>query len=136
VIRETSVAVLTGLLLLLGGCSEGGEVREWKPSDHDHSGEEGQVPAGDEGSAAASGDVATDVVYRQNCAGCHAADGSGQTPMAAQMRVRDLRASTLSEEELIQVISKGRARMPAFGQSLDPEGIRALSKKILAMRRD
>jgi len=120
--------------LVLAGACETKRVREWRPSDHDQPEDEGQVPAAEPGSAEDPGDVATEMMFRSQCAPCHGADGSGRTPMAAQMPVRDLRASTLTEDEIVQVVTRGRARMPAFGQSLDPDAIRALAKAVLSMR--
>jgi mono/diheme cytochrome c family protein len=131
--RKTRMAVLLSSLAA-AACSDSRHIREWRPSDHDQSDEENQVAADPGNGQAASGDVATDVVFRQNCAGCHGTDGSAQTPMAAQMRIKDLRASTLSEDDLVKVISRGRARMPAFGESLDPEAIRALARKVMRFR--
>jgi mono/diheme cytochrome c family protein len=119
-------------LAIASGCSDDREVREWRPGDHDRS-DENQVAA--RGASAAEGaQVATDVLYRQHCTACHARDGSAKTPMASQMRIKDLRQSTLTEAEVVRVISKGRGRMPAFAEALDAEAIQSLADKVIAFR--
>ena len=49
--------------------------------------------------------------------------------------VADLRVSTLAEAEIIEVVTRGRRAMPAFGNVLDADSIRALAKKVLSLRR-
>ncbi len=131
------------LLLLAGlGCSEGGKIREWRPSDHDQPEDlsqvegrpapQGQPGGGGEGEDTA--DASTEVLWRQQCMRCHGRDGRGGSSMATRGPVADLRASTLAEAEIIQVVTKGRREMPAFGQELDAESIQALAKKVLSLR--
>ncbi|MGZ8796541.1 MAG: c-type cytochrome [Thermoanaerobaculia bacterium] len=60
-------------------------------------------------------------LYKAKCALCHAADGSGQTPVGKSMKVPDLRAAEvqkLTDIELTKIISGGKGKMPAFGQKL------------------
>lgn len=128
--------VLLAALTLVLGCSESGKIREWRASDHDQPEDPGQVAGGGGGEAAPEeGDVATEVLWRQQCARCHGRDGTGGTPMAANLPVANLRQSTLSEEEIVAVVTKGRRQMPGFGQELDADAIRALARKVLSLRR-
>jgi len=134
---------LLGMFLLVAGlgCSEGGKIREWRPSDHDQPEDLGQVegsaaqaqPAGG-GEGEDTTEASTEVLWRQQCMRCHGRDGRGGSSMATRGPVADLRASTLAEAEIIQVVTKGRREMPAFGQELDAESIQALARKVLSLR--
>ena len=60
-------------------------------------------------------------VYKAKCGACHGADGSGQTPVGKNMKMRDLRSPEVQKQtdiELTKVISGGKGKMPAFGQKL------------------
>ena len=76
-------------------------------------------------------DVAIDgaPIYKANCAMCHAADGSGQTPTGKAMKVRDLRSPEVqkrSDQELAAVIANGKQKMPAYKAKLGTADIDAL----------
>jgi mono/diheme cytochrome c family protein len=62
-------------------------------------------------------------IFHTRCSRCHGADGRGnavfQTPV--------LPASQLGVEQMVEVISKGRNKMPAFSLQLTPEEIRAVA---------
>src|SRR5438067_11387326 len=54
--------------------------------------------------------------YKTKCAPCHGADGSGQTPVGKNLKVRDLRSpevQKLSDAEITKVLSAGKGKMPA-----------------------
>ena len=58
---------------------------------------------------------------------CHAADGSGATPVGKRMNVRDLRSADVqaqTTEAIGAIITKGQKAMPAFGKSLSAEQIK------------
>lgn len=68
-------------------------------------------------------------VYKSKCAMCHAADGGGDSPTGKALKVKNLRSAEVqkqSDSELAEVITKGRNKMPAFGQKLKPEQIQEL----------
>ena len=68
-------------------------------------------------------------LYKTNCAMCHAADGSGNSPSGKALKAKDLRSDEVqkkSDAELIEGISKGQGKMPAFGKKLKPEQIQQL----------
>lgn len=138
-------ALLLTLALTGLACSEGGKIREWRPSDHDQPEDLGQVeaepgaererrPAGS-GGGGNDGDAATEILWRQQCTRCHGRDGRGGPSTETRGPVADLRASTLEEAEIVQVVTTGRREMPAFGQELDAASIRALAAKVLSLRR-
>ena len=64
-------------------------------------------------------------VYKAKCAMCHAADGSGMTPMGKSMKLRDLRSPEVqkqSDAELTKVTADGKGKMPAYkGKLTDAE---------------
>jgi cytochrome c6 len=68
-------------------------------------------------------------VYKANCDLCHGPDGSGDTGPGKAMHAKDLRSDEVrnqSDGALIEVITKGRGKMPAFGAKIKPDGIQKL----------
>ena len=54
--------------------------------------------------------------FKTKCAPCHGADGSGQTPVGKNLKVRDLRSAEvqkLSDAEITKVLTDGKGKMPA-----------------------
>ncbi len=78
-------------------------------------------------------------IFKTNCILCHGADGSGQTPVGQQFKVRDLRSGEVqrqSNAQLAAIITKGKGKMPPFEKNLNKEQvtdlvifIRQLAKK-------
>ena len=67
--------------------------------------------------------------YKAKCAGCHAADGSGNSPTGKALKAKDLKSEEVqkvSDTDLAAVITNGKGKMPAFGKKLKPEDITAL----------
>jgi len=61
-----------------------------------------------------------------NCDLCHGADGSGDTGPGKAFHAKDLRSDEVrnqSDAALIEVITKGKGKMPAFGTKIKPEDI-------------
>jgi len=53
------------------------------------------------------------------CAGCHGADGTGNTPAGKSLKVRDLHLSDVqgqSDAQLLNTISNGKGKMPGEGE--------------------
>src|SRR5437660_12925681 len=76
---------------------------------------------------AAQGDAAN--LFKSKCVMCHGDDGSGNTPSGKALKAKDLRSEETqkkSDAEIAEVITKGRNKMPAFGQKLKPEQIQQL----------
>jgi mono/diheme cytochrome c family protein len=68
-------------------------------------------------------------VFKDNCTLCHGTDGSGNTPTGKALKAKDLKSDEVqkqSDDELGAVISKGRAKMPAFGSKFSPDVIKSL----------
>lgn len=72
------------------------------------------------------------VVYIENCARCHGADGRGETPMGKVFEATNLadaawwKKERTNEKRLTAAIRDGRGQMPAFGKKLSKEEIAAL----------
>jgi mono/diheme cytochrome c family protein len=82
----------------------------------------------------AQSDVAK--VYKKNCVLCHAADGSGNSSSGKALGAKDLASSEVqkkTDEELAEVIAKGKVKMPAFSAKLKPEDITQLVAYIRAI---
>lgn len=76
---------------------------------------------------AAQSDTAS--LFKSKCAMCHAEDGSGNSPSGKALKAKDLRSpetQSKSEAELTDVVTRGRNKMPAFGQKLKPDQIQEL----------
>ena len=68
-------------------------------------------------------------LFKAKCALCHGEDGSGNTATGKAQKAKDLRSEETqkkSDEEIAEVITKGRNKMPAFAQKLKPEQIQQL----------
>lgn len=68
-------------------------------------------------------------VYKSKCQACHAANGSGDTPVGKSMKVADLRSAQvqkLTDVELTKVIAGGKGKMPAYGKTLSTADIEAV----------
>jgi mono/diheme cytochrome c family protein len=72
------------------------------------------------------------VLYIENCARCHGADGRGLTPMGKVFGAKDLtdagwwKRERVGEKRLTASIHDGRNQMPAFGKKLSKADIAAL----------
>jgi mono/diheme cytochrome c family protein len=74
-------------------------------------------------------------LYKTNCALCHSADGSGDSPSGKALHAKDLRSEEVqqqSDEALSEVITKGKGKMPAFGAKIKPDDV----KKLVAYLRE
>jgi len=125
-------------MLALAACGRSsGEVRDWQPSDHDQpAGQQGgQVAArpNSSSSQAESDKSLVELAWMKNCASCHGMQGRGDGPQGPMMRAPDLtRAewqSQVTDEQVAEVIRKGRNRMPAF-EALPPQVITGLVARI------
>lgn len=61
--------------------------------------------------------AAAEATYKLKCAGCHGADGKGQTPGGKATKVKDFASDDvqkMSDADLSDAISKGKTPMPAF----------------------
>ncbi len=68
-------------------------------------------------------------VYKTKCAMCHANDGSGNTPAGKKLGARDLNSPEVQSEsdaQLIEVLKRGKSKMPAYGKTLKEDEIKGL----------
>jgi cytochrome c6 len=68
-------------------------------------------------------------LFKSKCVMCHGEDGSGNTPSGKALKAKDLRSDEVqknSDSGLTDIITKGRNKMPAFGQKLKPDQIQQL----------
>jgi cytochrome c6 len=68
-------------------------------------------------------------VFKTKCAACHGADGKGSTPAGKNMGVHDFASPEVAketDEQLIEVVTKGRNKMPPYGNSLKEPQIKDL----------
>jgi len=72
--------------------------------------------------------AAAAATYKAKCAGCHGADGKGETPGGKAMKVRDFASEDvqkMSDSDLSEAITNGKAKMPPF-KSLSAEQVKDL----------
>jgi cytochrome c6 len=75
-------------------------------------------------------------VYKTNCVLCHAADGSGSSPSGKALGAKDLAADEVqkkTDEDLTEIVTKGKGKMPAFGKKIKPDEIKQLIAYIRAL---
>jgi cytochrome c6 len=68
-------------------------------------------------------------VYKTNCALCHSTNGSGDSASGKALKAKDLRSPEVQgrpDAELAEVITKGKGKMPAFGQKLSADVMKSL----------
>lgn len=68
------------------------------------------------------------VIFHTQCSRCHGDDGRGKAVFSTPSFI----GSKLSAEEMEQVITKGRAKMPAFSTRLTPVEIKSVAAYIKA----
>jgi cytochrome c6 len=76
-------------------------------------------------------------LFKKNCAMCHGADGTGNTPMGKMEHIVNLHSpqvQSMTEAQLVTVIENGKAKMPAFKTKLKPEQIKDLASYIKGMK--
>ncbi len=77
-------------------------------------------------------------IYKAKCAGCHGADGSGDTPVGKSLRVRDLRSDEVQRQtdlELTKVIAGGKNKMPGFGKKMTSDQIQSVIAFIRTLKK-
>src|SRR5580704_14267028 len=67
--------------------------------------------------------------YKAKCAGCHGADGKGNTGPGKALGVHDFTSdevTKMSDTDLVGIVTTGKNKMPAYGKSLKAADIEAL----------
>jgi cytochrome c6 len=76
-------------------------------------------------------------LFKKNCAMCHGADGTGNTPMGKMEHIVDLHSApvqSMTQAQLETVIENGKGKMPAFKTKLKPEQVKDLASYIKGMK--
>ena len=76
--------------------------------------------------------------FKAKCAACHGPDGSGNTTMGKNLKLRDLGSADVqkqSDEELTTIITKGKAKMPAYDGKLTKDQISDVVKYIRSLKK-
>lgn len=76
--------------------------------------------------------------YKSKCAPCHGVDGAGETPMGRKLLVRDLRSQEVQKQTdavLLDVIVKGKQKMPAYGGKMPDAELKALVAHIRTFKK-
>jgi cytochrome c6 len=67
--------------------------------------------------------------YQAKCAGCHGADGKGNTGPGKALGAHDFSSveiTKMSDADLIGIVTAGKNKMPAYGKSLKDAANKAL----------
>ena len=79
-----------------------------------------------------------EALYKAKCAGCHGADGKGETAVGKANNVRDLGSAEVqaqSDDAIAGIIGNGKGKMPAYGKSLKAEQIKDLVAYIRSLKK-
>lgn len=74
-------------------------------------------------------DDTAEKTYKAKCAGCHGADGKGNTGAGKALGTHDFSSPDVQKEsdaDLTQIITAGKNKMPPYGKSLSPAEIKDL----------
>ncbi len=74
-------------------------------------------------------------VYKAKCAMCHGADGS---KVNAAMGIKPLSSAEVqkqSDAQLIEIVTKGKAKMPAYGSRMSADEIKAAVSFIRTLKK-
>ncbi len=70
-----------------------------------------------------------EAIFKKQCGMCHGPDGSGNTGMGKTFKLRDLRSAEvqkLTDQQLFDIIAKGKGKMPAYQSNLGNDGIHSV----------
>jgi mono/diheme cytochrome c family protein len=69
------------------------------------------------------------ITFKTKCASCHGLDGSGATAFGKANKLRDLRSAEVqaqTDQQLTEIISKGKGKMPGYEKSLGADEVKEL----------
>lgn len=76
--------------------------------------------------------------FKAKCAACHGATGAGDTTMGKNLKLRDMGSADVqkqTDDELTTIISKGKAKMPAYEGKLTKEQVGEVVKFIRSLKK-
>jgi mono/diheme cytochrome c family protein len=77
-----------------------------------------------------------EALFKAKCVGCHGADGSGNTPIGKNLKIRDLKSAEVqgqTDAQLLQAISQGKGKMPGYEKSLGADKCKLLLQHVRAL---
>jgi cytochrome c6 len=73
-------------------------------------------------------------LFQTYCAQCHGEDGKAQTEEGKKKKARDFTnkkwQDSVSDDQLVSSVTKGREKMPKFGKKISPEEIKSLIQEV------
>ena len=72
-----------------------------------------------------------DPVFKKDCAGCHGKTAGGRHFGGPSLKSE--KAAGMSAEDLKNIITSGKGRMPKYGSKLKPEEIETLAKEVAGL---
>ncbi|HEX4065580.1 MAG TPA: cytochrome c [Acidobacteriaceae bacterium] len=76
--------------------------------------------------------------FKSKCAMCHGANGLGQTPMARTLTIPSFKSPDLlkaSDATLVDAVTHGKGKMPAYGGFLNDAQIKAVVAYIRTLQK-
>lgn len=76
-------------------------------------------------------------LYKSKCQVCHGPTGNGDTVAGKKVGAKDLHSpeiTKLPDATLIDIVKKGKGKMPAYDKKLTDDQIKALVKYIRALK--
>jgi mono/diheme cytochrome c family protein len=139
--RAARYLLVCGTFASILACNERpSDLREWRPSDHDHTENPGNDQVQVDPKAVASANIpgledVTIVAWSQNCTQCHGQLGRGDGPRGPMLKATNLSdpawQSQVTDEQITATIKLGRGAMPSFSQL--PDGTIANLVKLVRM---
>jgi mono/diheme cytochrome c family protein len=80
--------------------------------------------------------VAVEKLYLEKCSGCHARDGAGNVALGRMLKVPDITSAAVkeqSDEQLRNVIAKGKGKMPGFARKCTQAQMEALATYVKSL---
>ena len=74
-------------------------------------------------------------VYKAKCAMCHGADGNKSMPAMGIKPLSSPEIQKQSDAQLIEVVTKGKGKMPGYGGKLSAEEIKAAVSFIRTLKK-
>lgn len=77
-------------------------------------------------------------IFKAKCATCHAADGSGSSPMGKKMGLRDLGSAEVQKQtdaELTAITADGKGKMPAYASKISADEIKAVVAHVRTLKK-
>jgi len=129
-LRIVLVLLFGALALVAAGCGGGEdaaplpeEVEGDVPAETEPAETDAEEPAGEEPDNGAAGEDGEQIFASAGCGGCHTFADAGTSGTVGP----NLDESDLSEDEAYTIIHDGQGAMPAFGNQLSEQQIRAVA---------